>query len=915
MANLDLANAERWSRVDGLFLEAVDLPETDRARYLNEACGIDAKLRDEVLALLRYDGPGTESVDLAIQQVASRLADDDFWLGRTIGSYRIKKELGVGGMGAVYLAERADERFEKQVAIKVVHRAMDTQGLRERLIAERRILAALDHPYIAKLIDGGETAEGIPYFVMEYVDGQPVHRFAAELSVGAKCALMMKICEGVAYAHQRLVVHLDLKPSNILVTAEGMPKLLDFGIAGLLRSEEPTPGPHAFTPAYASPEAASGSPISIAADVYSLGVILREMLTGRRDGSVNPDSPDLKAIVDKATAVDPDARYASPSDLAADLSRSLRQYPVRARGTQWTYRAGRFLLRNRLAVAGITLAFALLGATTAVAMRERSVAEQRAKEAQEARASAEREHGEAVRERDRAVQQTKVAEHRLEEFTALADNTFGDLSSLLERLPGATQGRRQIVADTMVFLDKARIANPDNLPLLTTVASGYLKLAQLQGQPFSPNLGDTEGARLNLEKAETISRKHPADERMQITWLQTQAMKADLLEGSLHPKEGLHVTLSTLAVMSAWRRANPGSEALITMESSLLVKASRLSASDPALAVDGVKQIQTAIQLAEPLFRKHPGNGQLAEALASAYGLRQQALSHTRQRETIFDDGNRAIEIYEGLLRRNPDDVVRMRALAMTHQWQARVASEVMGDTVAAKRGYRKAMPLLERISNLDPANAMAKDELALVRHSLGYLLTSPSEREEGLSLMLRSATHWEEVLRTRLSPTQMNKLADVHSGISRLQWLNKDAAGAVEHARRSLQLSQALIQQEPENTMYQVALLTAYGRLLAPAGKILDPKEAVALSEDAIRQAGRFRSENRLRRFLPRLWICTGDMYVEQTSMASACKAYSAGVEAWDATDESAKHLPGIEREIAAAKEKLRACRQIADR
>ena len=169
---------ERWSSVEELFLHAVDLAAADRAGYLTQACGPDTDLRDEVLTLLRYDWTDHTSVDRAIQEVAAELADDDFWIGRQIGAYRIVRELGVGGMGAVYLAERADERFEKQVAIKLVHRAMDTPGLRARLQAERRILAALDHPFIAKLIDGGETEEGIPYFAMEYVEGEPIHRYA-----------------------------------------------------------------------------------------------------------------------------------------------------------------------------------------------------------------------------------------------------------------------------------------------------------------------------------------------------------------------------------------------------------------------------------------------------------------------------------------------------------------------------------------------------------------------------------------------------------------------------------------------------------------------------------------------------------------------------------------------------------------
>ena len=229
-----MANQERWKQVDELFTSAADLPEAERDQYLADTCA-DPDILREVRALLCFDGPGAASLDLAIQQIASHLDDDDFWIGRQVGSYRIVRELGVGGMGTVYLAERSDQRFEKQVAIKLVHRGMDSPELRQKLLAERRILATLDHPYIAKLIDGGETTEGIPYFVMEYVEGQPVNRYAARLSTAGKCELLAKVCDGVSYAHRRLILHLDLKPSNILITAEGVPKLLDFGISAVLR--------------------------------------------------------------------------------------------------------------------------------------------------------------------------------------------------------------------------------------------------------------------------------------------------------------------------------------------------------------------------------------------------------------------------------------------------------------------------------------------------------------------------------------------------------------------------------------------------------------------------------------------------------------------------------------------------------
>src|SRR6185437_5071019 len=289
---------ERWQQVESIFQTAADLPADKRASYLTEACGTDRTLRDEVVSLLASHDTGDSSFeDLIPADIRAKrfdpFADDvDPLIGRRLGAYEIVRELGRGGMGAVYEAARVDKEFQHRVAIKLVKRGMDTDFILRRFRKERQILAALDHPNIARLLDGGTTDDGLPYFVMEFIEGQPLYLYCDErqLNINERLKLFRAICDALNYAHQKQVVHRDIKPSNVLVTCDGVPKLLDFGIAKLLNPDlagDITHDPTAtamrlMTPEYASPEQVQGAPITPSTDVYSLGVLLYELLTGHR---------------------------------------------------------------------------------------------------------------------------------------------------------------------------------------------------------------------------------------------------------------------------------------------------------------------------------------------------------------------------------------------------------------------------------------------------------------------------------------------------------------------------------------------------------------------------------------------------------------------------------------------------------
>ena len=295
---------EHWKQVEEIFQAALDLPPGERQKYIAEACLDDVRLREQVEFLVEnYEEAGSfiEAPALAFSPLPSDgsssrttqtlVGGDDPMAGRRIGAYKIVREIGRGGMGAVYLAVRADSEFQKRVAIKLVKRGMDTDYILRRFRNERQILASLDHPNIARLLDGGTTEDGLPYFVMEYIEGQPLYRYcdSQKLTIAERLVLFSQICNAVHYAHQNLVVHRDIKPSNILVCADGTPKLLDFGIAKLLNPEltPDTIAPTAtamrlMTPEYASPEQVRGEKATPASDIYSLGVLLYELLTGHR---------------------------------------------------------------------------------------------------------------------------------------------------------------------------------------------------------------------------------------------------------------------------------------------------------------------------------------------------------------------------------------------------------------------------------------------------------------------------------------------------------------------------------------------------------------------------------------------------------------------------------------------------------
>lgn len=474
---LTLGASESWRQVEELFFHCEGLAEDARSRFLDEACSDDQALRQRVerlLAAAESTGGRLEGIVHRAAMIGAEVATPSGDALERLGPFRILEVLGEGGMGTVYLGERADGTYQQRVAIKVVKQGLIGPHVEERFRRERQILARLEHPAVARLLDGGTTPTGLPYLVMEFVDGEPIDAYCDrhQLTVAARLALFRKVCAGVRTAHRNLVVHRDLKPSNILVTTDGQPKLLDFGISKLLEddpSSESTAltilGQRVLTPEYASPEQIRDEPITTAVDIYALGLLLHRLLTGDRPyplpstrgealrkaicdiaaerpsvtaARLAADDParaeavagaratapgrlssllagDLDAIVSKALRKEPGDRYGSVELMSADVGRHLEGLPVDARRGGWRYRAGRFLRRNRVLVAAagsvvLALALGLVGQTREARRANR--------EAERANQEAGRANQEAERANRKARDSAEVANFLVELFDA-----------------------------------------------------------------------------------------------------------------------------------------------------------------------------------------------------------------------------------------------------------------------------------------------------------------------------------------------------------------------------------------------------------------------------------------------------------------------------------------------------------------
>ncbi len=794
---------DEWHRIKSVAVQAWEQPARDRAAFIDAACAGDEELRREVESLVRsaveaetmYEG---DALWLPAAQDAVNLALGPAVIGTRVDSYRIVRELGHGGMGRVYLAERADGEFDQQVAIKLVGAGLFTNALRERFREERRILAALDHPNIARLIDGGTMPDGQPYVVLEYVDGSAIDEYCETrgLPVRDRVALFRTVCGAVHHAHQRLVIHRDIKASNILVTPEGVPKLLDFGIATLIDPSVPATERgrtivRAHTPESASPEQIRGEPITLTADVYALGNLLYGLLTGRlpygeTTGSEAelaraicediPPAPsviarrigrapidgDLDAIVLKALRKEPDRRYSSADALSEDLLRWLQARPVLATPDSRRYRARKFVERHRAAVAAGAAAMAAVLAGTAIAVQQAGVAR---------------------RER-------MQAERRFNEVRQVASSFLFEFHDAIAELPGALRARRLVVKRAAEYLDQLSREAKGNASLERELATAYQRLGEIEGGAGVSSLGDLAGAERHYARALSLREALASDpdardaDFVELSALRVLLSRLMLATGRLDAaQENAASAITVLTGRGAVRdedfgalsvahhqlgfvqaqRGDPAALASLRTAYELATRHAQLNPRDPTArarlarndadyadallksgrTADALEHARTARQRFEALVAADPLNARTRQNLALAFSVEAHALGASGDDESAIAAFTSAVETAEALLSAEPANQGSQITVMLNH-YELGTGLVRAGRAAAGIQHLRQAMAEGEAIVKASPGAAFMASQLAAVKVDLGStLLASDPVNTEGCRLLEDGLASW----------------------------------------------------------------------------------------------------------------------------------------------------------------------------
>jgi len=766
--------AQRWQHVRAILDRAIELPVSERSRFIDQNCVDDPELRDEVESLLRsHEEAGSVFLKHPAASLTTAALDPakSSRIGCRIGVYQILTEIGHGGMGEVYRAVRADGQYEKAVAIKLVRGGYDSGLLLERFRHERQILASLDHPNIARLLDGGTTEDGIPYLVMELIEGERLDSYCDtnQLSVTQRLHLFRQICSAVQYAHQRLVIHRDLKPGNVLVTLDGVPKLLDFGIAKLIDPDSlsETTLVRPMTPEYASPEQIRGEPITTASDVYSLGVVLYQLLTGRspypgdtrsshqlakavcetdpakpssvvlkpiptasedledtpdRLSSIREGSPaklqrrlagDLDNIVLKSMRKEPHQRYASVEQLAEDIRRHLEGLPVTAVKGSFAYRADKFIRRNQMGiVAGVLLAITLLGGIAAT-IRQARIARKQAEI--------------AGRERARA-------EKRFNDVRELANSLIFEIHDSIQSLPGATPSRKLLLDRALQYLDKLSSDSAGDINLQRELAWAYHRLATVQGDTTQSNLGQVHAAEISNRKAmtffEAVAKANPNDVTDQLNLAMAYRWRAffDVFETT-----GRAEIDRALAVTEPLLGKNPNNiDVKNELAQEYMIRADIQDAVGDRL--DAIESYRKVRDLRQEILSTNSGYPGARQALAKVTVMLAHEMGRFGPRDEALRLMTLAIADFEALARETGDPgLIREVAAAESRRGDVEL---LQGDLAAARKDFQNASQRIERLAKLDPENKMLQSDIWVGRFEYGRALAVGTRYAEALPVM-----------------------------------------------------------------------------------------------------------------------------------------------------------------------------------
>jgi serine/threonine protein kinase/tetratricopeptide (TPR) repeat protein len=817
---------ERWQAVKLRLNEALGLGATERNAFLQRLAVAEPELHREVDSLLRAHEAQQSFLETPYFGDSAMHAQTapGSWVGRRLGPYQLAEQIGEGGMGAVYRAVRADGLYDRQVAVKLIRSDLSREFFLRRFDNERQILARLDHPNIARLLDGGASEEGVPYVVMEFVDGEPIDDFCLHrrLSVRDRLVLFRSVCAAVQYAHQLLIVHRDLKPGNILVTQNGEAKLLDFGIAKILDPRQELDVERSLTvlpimtPDFASPEQVRGAGITTSSDVYSLGVILYLLLTGQRPYrtasrsahdvmkavcDTEPDKPstavirggksalrsepkeespaatphpqgrelrrlgqllkgDLDSVVLKALRKNPHDRYATVYQLSQDISRYLDGLPVGARRGTTGYRLRKFVKRHAAGVAVAAGVAALLIAAAFISLREAQLAR-----TQEAR-----------------------AERRFNDVRELAGSLVFDVHDAIRDLPGSTPARKLLIDRALKYLDSLSKESANEQGLMHELAAAYERVGEVQGHFLQNNLGDAAQSLDSYLKALALRQRlvtgNPHTVKDQLALAGTHRMVANQLwaTGDLRSaRDHIDQAISITGTLPQDMAELTEESAEYNLQAELLHNTEMGGLADTAAALESARNEERVVAR---MISLAPNNSEVQQSYQLSVMKLGDTLQAAGDRRGALDAFKRGFDLAQQIRQSNPTTkMARRAAVALVHM---AIAQDLLGDAPGSLQNTRGSLEIYQQLANADPKNELMQRGLAIGEMNLGTLLAMAGDRDAGrLALDQSLSTMKAVVAGNPRNIRHVSTLAGLYEGRGDMQlhWRETDLA-ALEYAK-----------------------------------------------------------------------------------------------------------------------------------